>query len=195
MKMAVLVLLLMNIGCWKRLLRVPWTARRSNQVHPEGSQLWIFMGRTDAETPILWPLDVKNQLFGKDPDVGKDWGQEEKGVTEDEMVGWHHWFSGHEWEQTPGGREGQGSLVCCSSWGHKELDTTEYWTTSTRGKGMGNQASDRLEALASSLFFVTLTKLQSTFNIEVFLFVCLFVCFNMEIIYIWVQLGSKAKMD
>ena len=73
--------------------------------------------------PRLWPPDVKSQLTGKDPDAGKDWGQEEKGMTQDEMVGWHHQLNGHKSEQTPGDSEGQGSLVCCSSWGHKEMDT------------------------------------------------------------------------
>ena len=76
-------------------------------VNPKGNQSWIFIRRTDAEAPILWPLDVKSQLTGKDPDAGRDWGQEEKGVTEDEMVGWHHWLNGHESEQTPRDREGQ----------------------------------------------------------------------------------------
>ena len=95
-------------------------------VNPKGNQPWIFIGRTGAkaETPILWSPDVKDWLFGKDPDAWKDWGQVEKGVTEDEMVGWHHWLNGHEFEQTPGHSEGLGSLACCSSWGHKELDTT-----------------------------------------------------------------------
>ena len=78
----------------------------------------------EAEVSILWPLDVKNQLTGKDPDAGKDWGQEGKEVTEDKMVGWHHWLSGHEFEQTLGDSEGQGSLACCSLWGCRELDTT-----------------------------------------------------------------------
>ena len=85
------------------------------------------MERTDAEAeaPVLWPSDVKSWLIGKDPDAGKDWGQKKKGVTEDEMVGWHHHPNGHEFEQTPGDNEGQGSLVCCSPWGCKESDTTE----------------------------------------------------------------------
>ena len=96
-------------------------------VNPKGNQPWIFIGRTDAEAeaPVLWPPVVKNWLTGKDPDAGKDWGQEEKGMTEDEMIGWHHWLNGHEFEQTPGDSEGQGSLVCCSPWGCKELDMTE----------------------------------------------------------------------
>ena len=95
-------------------------------VHPKGNKSWIFIGRTnvEAETPILWSPDVKNWLIGKDPDAGKDWGQEEK-TTEDEMVGWHHWLDGQEFEQAPGAGDGQGGLVCCSSWGCKESDTTE----------------------------------------------------------------------
>ena len=101
-------------------------------VNPKGNQCWIFIGRTDAEaeTPILWPPDAKNWLTGKDPDAGKDWGQKKKGTKEDEMVGWHHWLNGHEFEQAPGVGDGQGSLACCSPWGHKELDTTEQvnWT-------------------------------------------------------------------
>ena len=85
-------------------------------VNPKGNQSWIFIGRTDAEAeaPIHWPLDAKSRLIRKDPDVGKDWRQEEKGTTEDEMVGWHHRLNGHEFEQTPGDGEGQGSLACCS---------------------------------------------------------------------------------
>ena len=98
-------------------------------VHPKGNQSWIFTGKTDAEaeTPILWSPDAKNWLIGKDPDAGKDWGQDEKGTTEDEMVGWHHWLNGHEFEQAPGVGDGQGSLVCCSPWGRKESDTTKGW--------------------------------------------------------------------
>ena len=90
-------------------------------VNPEGNQPWIFVGKTDAEaeTSILWPLYVKSWLIRKDPDAGKDWRQEEKGVTEDEIVRWHHWVYGHE----PG--VGQGNLECCSPWGHKKMDMTE----------------------------------------------------------------------
>ena len=91
-----------ELWCWRRLLRVSWTARRSN--HPKGNQSWILIGRTDAdaETPILWPPDANSWLTGKDPDAGEDWRQEEKGMTEDEMVGWHHWLNGHEFEQSLG---------------------------------------------------------------------------------------------
>ena len=92
-------------------------------VSPQGNQSWIFMGRTDAEAeaPILWPHDVKNRLFGKDPGVGKDWGQEERGVTEDKMVGWHLRLNGHVFEQTLGDSEGQWKLACCSSYGVRSL--------------------------------------------------------------------------
>ena len=93
-------------------------------VNPKGNQPSIFTGRTDAEAPILWPPDAKSQLIGKDSDAGKDWRQEEKGKTEDNTVGWHHQLNGHEFEQTPGDREGQGSLVCCRPWGHEESDMT-----------------------------------------------------------------------
>ena len=103
-------------------------------VHPKGNQSWIFIGRTDAEaeTPILWPPDAKNWVIWKDPDAGKDWRQEEKGTTEDEMVGWHHWLDGHEFEQALGVGDGPGGLVCCSPWGCKESDMTERlnWTES-----------------------------------------------------------------
>ena len=100
--------------------------------HPKGDQSWVFIGRTDvdAETAILWPPDVKSWLIWKDPDAGKDWGQEEKGMTEDEIFGWHHLLNGHEFGWTLGVGDGQGGLACCNSWGCKELDTTERlnWT-------------------------------------------------------------------
>ena len=122
-----------ELWCWGRLLRVPWTARRSNQsILKEISPEYSFTGRTDteAETPILWPPDAKNWLSGKDPDAGKDWRQEEKGTTEDEMVGWHHWLNGHEFEQALGVGDEQRSLACCSPLGRKESDMTEQlnWT-------------------------------------------------------------------
>ena len=113
-----------ELWCW-RLLRVPWTARRSNQsILKKISPGW-FIGGTDveAETPILWPPDQKKQLIGKDPDAGKDWRR--KGMTGDEIVRWHHWRNGYEFEQAPGVGDEQESLACCSPWGHKELDMTE----------------------------------------------------------------------
>ena len=110
---------------FEKTLESPLDLNKIQPVHPKGDQSWIFTGRTDAEaeTPKLWPHDVKNWLIWKDPDGGKDWKQEEKGMTEDEMVGWHYWFDGHEFD-------GQGSLECCSRWGHKELDRVEWlnWT-------------------------------------------------------------------
>ena len=101
-------------------------SKKINPVNPKRNQSWIFTGRTDAEaeTPILWPPDAQSQVIGKDPDVGKDWGQEEKGMTEDKMVKLPHWLNGHEFEQTPGDSGGQRSLGCCSPWGHKESDMT-----------------------------------------------------------------------
>ena len=111
---------------WRKLLRVPWTVRKSfRMVHPKGNQSWVFVGRTDVEakTPILWPPDAKSWLIWKDPNAEKVWRQEEKGTTEDEMVGWHHRHNGHGFGRTLGVGDGQGGLVCCGSWGHKESDT------------------------------------------------------------------------
>ena len=122
--------MLLNCGVgedsWESLAQ-----QESKPVNPKGNKPWILIGSTDAEaeTPILWPPDVKSWLIWKDPDVGKDW-RWEKGTTEDEMVGWHHRLSGHEFEQAPGVVDGQGGLACCSPWGHRESDTTERlkWT-------------------------------------------------------------------
>ena len=99
----------------------PLDCKEIQPVHPKGNKSWVFFGRTDAEaeTPILWPRDAKNWLTGKDPDAGKDWRQEEKGTTEDEMVAWHHRLDGHKFEQAPGVGDGQGSLACCSPWGRR----------------------------------------------------------------------------
>ena len=113
-------------------LESPLHTKEIKPVHPKGNQFWIFIGRTDAEAeaPMLWPPDAKNWLIGKDPDAGKDWRQEAKGRTEDEMVGWHHWLSGHEFEQPPGVGDRQESLACYSPWSCKELNMTELlnWT-------------------------------------------------------------------
>ena len=121
-----------ELWCWRRLLESPLDYKEIQPVNPKGNQSLLFIGRTDTvvETPILWPPDVKNWLIGKDPDPGKDWGQENKGTTEDEMVGWHHRLYGHGFEHTLAVGDGPRSLECCSSWGLKELDTTEplNWT-------------------------------------------------------------------
>ena len=118
--------------CWRRLLRLPWTAR-IKPCNPKGNPPWIFIGRTDeAEATILGPPDAKSWLTGKDPDAGKDWRQEEKGATEDKMLGWHHWLNGHELQQTPGDGEGQESLVCCNPWVTKSQTQLSDWATTTR---------------------------------------------------------------
>ena len=140
-----------ELWCWRRLLRVPWTTRRSNQsilkeinseYSLEGLMLklkfqldskWIFKNcfkLSKAETLVLWPPHAKSWLIGKDFDAGRDWGQEKKGTTEDEMAGWHHWLDGHESEWTLGVGDEQGDLACCDSWGRKESDMTEWlnWT-------------------------------------------------------------------
>ena len=111
----------------EKTLESPLDCKEMQPVHPKGNQSWIFIGRTDAkaEAPILCPPNAKKWLTGKDPDAGKDWRQEEKGMTEDEIVGWHHWLNGYELEQTPGVGDEEGGLVCCSPWGHKESDTIE----------------------------------------------------------------------
>ena len=105
----------------EKILESPLDCKEIKPVNPKVNQSWIFI-RTDseAEAPIFWPPDAKSHHVGKDPDAGKDWGQKEKGMAEDEMLGWHHWLNGHESEQTPGGGKGQKSLSCCSPWGCKE---------------------------------------------------------------------------
>ena len=122
----------------EKTLESPLDCKEIQPVHPKGGQSWVFIGRTDVEVeiPVLWLPDAKSWLVGKDPDArkdrdaGKDWGQEEKGTIEDEMVGWHHRFNGHGFGWTLGVGDGQGGLACCSSWGQKESDTTERlnWT-------------------------------------------------------------------
>ena len=116
----------------ERTLESSLDSKEIQLVHPKGNKSWIFIGRTDAEaeTPILWPPNGKSWLTGKDPNARKDWRLEEKGMTEDEIIGWHHQFNGHEFEPAPGVGDGQGSLACCSPWACKQSDTTEQlnWT-------------------------------------------------------------------
>ena len=123
-------------GCFwtmvlEKTLESPLECKEIQPVHPKGDQSWVFIGRSDAEaeTPVLGQPHAKSWLIGKDTDAGRDWEQE-KGMTEDEMVGWHHRLDGHEFEWTPAVGDGQEGLVCCSSWGRKESDTTEWlnWT-------------------------------------------------------------------
>ena len=115
-----------ELWCWRRLFESPLDCKEIQPVHSKGNQSWVFFGRSDAKavTPVLWPPHVKSWIIGKDSDAGRDWGQEEKGMTEDEMAGWHHRLNGCESEWTPGVGDGQGGLVCCNSWGCKESDRT-----------------------------------------------------------------------
>ena len=137
----------------EKTLESPLDCKEIQLVHPKGDQSWVFIGRTDAEaeTPILWPPHVNSWLIGKDPDAGRDWGQEQKGTMDDEMAGLHHWLDAHEFGWTLGFGYGQGGLVCCDSWGHKELDTTErlnwtelktFWTAKKTIKKMKRQPSE-----------------------------------------------------
>ena len=116
----------------EKTLERPLDCKEIAPVHPKGDQSWVFIGKTDAEveTPILWPPHAKSWLIGKDPDAGRDQGQDENGTTEDEMAEWHLWLDGHEFELTLGVGDGQGGLACCNSWGRKEPDMTERlnWT-------------------------------------------------------------------
>ena len=142
-----------ELWCWRRLLRVPLDCKETQPIHSEGDQSWVFIGRTDVEgeTPILWPPDAKNWLIWKDPDAEKDWGQEKKGMTEDEMVGSYCGLDGHEFEEAPGVGDEQRSLACCSPGGHKESHMTEWlnWTwdlhvtgtTSSLEKGVATHSS------------------------------------------------------
>ena len=117
----------------EKTLESPLDCKEIQPVHSKGDQSWVFIGKTnaEAETPVLWPPHAKGWVIGKDPDAWRDWGQEERGMTEDEMAGWHHRLDGHEFEWTLGVGDGQGGLACCDSWGRKESDTTETelnWT-------------------------------------------------------------------
>ena len=128
----------------EKILESPLDCKEIQPVHSEDQPL-DFFGRTyaKAEPPVLWPPNAKYWLLGKDSDAGSDWGQEEKGMTEDEMAGWHHRLDGRESEWTPGDGDEQGGLVCCDSWGHKESDTTELlnWTELKSGDEIQNESS------------------------------------------------------
>ena len=124
----------------EKTLESPLNFKEIQPVSSKGNQVWMFIGRTDAEAPMLCPPDVNSQPTGKDPDAGEDWGQEEKGATEDEMVGWHHWHSGHDFEQAPWDSEGQESPARCSTWGCKELDATEQLNNNFFFEDMGSPA-------------------------------------------------------
>ena len=134
----------------EKTLESPLDCKEIQPVHSEGDLPWVFLGRNvaKAETPVLWPPHVKSWLIGKDSDVGRDWGQEEKGTTEDEMSGWHLWLDRRESEWTPGVGDGQGGLACCDSWGRKESDTTE-WVNWTELKGINR---DKIKSFFYSSF-------------------------------------------
>ena len=165
-----------RVGLWESLATKNWcfwtvvlektsenilNCKEIQPVHPKGNQLWIFIGRTDteAEAPILWPPYVKNWLIGKDPDAGKDLRWEKKGTTEDEMVGQHHWCNGHEFEQAPVVGDGQGNLMCCSLWGRKESDTTEWlnWTENkiklvSKSEGKAKKVSEYIDIFTEKIY-------------------------------------------
>ena len=142
-------------------------------VHRKGNQSWLFIGRTDAEAeaPILWPPDVKSWLIGRDPDAGKDWRQEGKGMTEDEMVGLQHWLNGHEFEQAPGVDDRQRSLVCCGPWGHKE--------SQTQGHDCATELTNNL--FIEYLIFV-ITSFSSRISFVSFQIDCSFLSFH---VFVW----------
>ena len=128
----------------EKTLENPLDCKEIKPVNAKGNQSWMFIGRTGSEAKalVLWPPDAKSWLIRKDPDAGKDWRQEEKGMTEDEMVGWHHWLDGHEFEQALGDGEGQGSLVCCNPRDHR---VTQYWVTEQQQQSnISNQWVDYL---------------------------------------------------
>ena len=141
----------------EKTLESPLDCKEIQLVHSKGDQSWVFFGRNDAkaETPVLWPPHAKSWLIGKDCDAGRDWGQEEKGTTEDEMVGWHHRLDGREFEWTPGVGDGQGGLACCNSWGRKESDTTErlnWFTTKFLPTAPHNSSKAIVKSTASLSF-------------------------------------------
>ena len=147
----------------EKTLESPLDCKEIQPVHHKGNQSWVFIGRTDveAETPVLWPPDAKSWLIGKDPNAGKDWRQEEKGMTKNEMVGWHHRLNGHGCEQTPGDGDGQGSLACCSSWGCKGSDMTE-WLNNNKRKQPPYYKSTAFWLETSATFLLLLGVLYSS---------------------------------
>ena len=149
-------------------------------VHSKGDQPWVFFGRndTEAETPVLWPPHAKSWLIGKDSDAGRDWGQEEKGTTEDGMAGWHHRLDGHEFEWTTGDGDGQGGLACCDSWGRKNSDTTERlnWT---ENYGIAN-GMEMLQYKNSSPFHKTVMNITKGGNQLYHLYVTWNICVKLK---------------
>ena len=147
-----------TVWCWRRRLS-PLDCKEIQPAYPKENQSWIFIARAyaEAEAPILWPPDAKSRCPGKDPDAGKDWRQEEKGTTEDKMVGWHHWLDGHEFEQAPGNGEGQGGLACYSPWGCKESDTTEPLNNNSKRSSWSRDWT-RVSCIVGSFFTIWATR-------------------------------------
>ena len=135
----------------EKTLETPLDCEEIQPIYPKGNQSWIFVGRTDgeAEAPTFWPPDAKNWIIGKDSDAGKDRKQEEKGMRENEMVGWYHWPSGHEFGQTLGSSEGQESLMCCCPWGRKESDMTEWLKNNNKNNYVLGSAPETRNTLMS----------------------------------------------
>ena len=186
----------------EKTLESPLDYKEIQPVHSEGDQPWDFCGRNDAtaETPVLWPPHEKTWLIGKDSDAGRDWGQEEKGTTEDEMAGWHYWVDGRESEWTPGFGDGQGGLACCDSWGRKESDTTEQLIWSdlmfSRGTGWCRQNETVFVLFLNcysqvSLFYCVakISLVDSRALPDVFFCCCLFVC--LWITNCWSKMGNR----
>ena len=150
----------------EKTLESPLNCKGIKPVHPKGNQSWILTGRTDAkaETPILWPSDVKNRLIGKDPNAGKDWRQEER-TTEDEMVGWHHWLDGWVWASFGVG-DGQRSLACCGLWGRKELDMTEQLNRTERDKGFSKANAEVNKQKTPHLKFIQVVEYINTSQLK-----------------------------
>ena len=171
----------------EKTLESPLDFKEIRPVHPKGDQSWVFIVRTDveAETPILWPPDAKSWLTGKDPDAGKVWGQEEKGTTEDEMVGWHHQLDEHGFGWTLRVGDGQGGLACCGSWGCKELDTTERlnWPTEhflvdgclVVSCNFGVLAEDECKSFYSTILCLTYTYYKHIKHIKFYKHIKLFI--------------------
>ena len=168
----------------EKTLEIPLDCKEIQPVHSKGDQSWDFFGKNDAkaESPVLWPPHVKSGLIGKDPDAGRDWGQEEKGTTEDEMAGWHHQLNGREFELTLGVVDIQGSLMCCDSWGRKESDTTEFSNVifKSRNSPCENQiqfiyewfSPDRPESYTTQLLEIFIRSLLKLRLVTLILAVC-----------------------
>jgi len=172
-----------------KTLESPLDSKEIKSINLKGNQPWIFIGRTDAEAeaPILWPPDGKSQLIWKDPDAGKDWRQE-KGATEAEMVGWHHWLRRYEYEQTPEDGKGQGSLACCNPWGLKELDMTEQLNSKNK---ISIQEKRNLVVLRKSTKFWNGKEYDISRNIKCILNM---IYSNIKLAYIW-KCGCSVMSD